>query len=55
VVLAIVEKSANLNGQTLLRGVMQPGRLLEHATVALLFVIALLLREVRTGLVRRGQ
>jgi hypothetical protein len=44
--LAIVEKVANLLGYTLV-GEYSPSRMLELAAVALLFVIALLLREIR--------
>lgn len=49
--LAVVEKLANLLDFTLLRG-YSPSRLLEVAVVALLFVVALLLREVRDGMQR---
>ena len=44
---AIWEKLANLFGFTVLRAVYSPSRLLEVAVVALLFVIALQLREVK--------
>jgi hypothetical protein len=54
VVLAVWEKVANIAGLTLLRGVMQPARLLEHAALALLFVIALQLRDVRISLDKNG-
>ena len=45
-VIAIVEKVANVTGYTILRG-FDPGRLLDYATVLLFFVIALLLRQIR--------
>ncbi len=44
--LAILEKVFNVLGYTLLRS-YSPGRLVEFAAVILLFVIALLLRDVR--------
>jgi hypothetical protein len=44
--LAVLEKVANVLGYTIL-GEYSPSRLLELAAVALLFVIALLLREMR--------
>lgn len=44
--LAILEKLLNAVGYTIV-SVYSPGRLLEFAAVILLFVIALLLREVR--------
>lgn len=47
--LAVLEKAANLAGYTFLRDALEPSRLLEMSGVALLFVIALLLREIRTG------
>jgi hypothetical protein len=48
--LAVCEKLANLMGQTVLRGAYSPWRLLEFAVVALLFVIALQLREIHHAL-----
>ena len=50
VVLAICEKLANLTGRTLvfLLG-YTPSRLLEFAVAALVFVIAIQLRELRYG------
>jgi hypothetical protein len=47
--LAVVEKLANGMGQTLTRGVVIPSRLLDLAALALLFVIALQLRELKTA------
>lgn len=46
--LSVLEKAANVLGYTVL-GDYPPSRLLELAVVALLFVIALLLREMRDG------
>ena len=43
----VVEKLANLSGFTFLRG-HDPWRVLELSAVALLFVIALQLREIKT-------
>ena len=49
--LAVVEKAVNLFDYTVLNG-YSASRLLELAAVALLFVIALLLREVRESPMR---
>ncbi len=46
--LAVWEKLANVMGQTLLRG-YAPSRLLELSVVILMFVIAIQLREMKTG------
>lgn len=48
--LAAWEKLANLAGYTVLRSSMGAGRLLEIAAISLLFVIALLLREISHSL-----
>jgi hypothetical protein len=45
--LAVIEKVVNLAGYTILRGAYDPSRLLELAVIALMFVIALQLREIR--------
>ena len=45
--MAVWEKLANLVGFTVLRGHYTPARLLEFSIVALLFVIALQLREIK--------
>jgi len=45
---AVWEKLANMTQMTLLRG-YPPSRLLEFATVCLLFVVALQLRELKLG------
>ncbi|GEM_PF-376501 len=50
--LAVWERIINLFGYTVLRGYL-PGRLLELSAVAVLFVIALQLREIKE-LQRRG-
>ncbi len=47
---AVWEKLANLTGQTVLRNSIAAGRLLELAAIGLLFVIALLLREISHSL-----
>ena len=48
--LALWEKLANLAGYTVLRSSMGAGRLLEIAGISLLFVIALVLREISHSL-----
>ena len=48
--LAVVEKLSNLSGYTLLNARYEPARLLELGVVALVFVIALQLREVKHSL-----
>jgi hypothetical protein len=53
--LAALEKVANLFGYTVTRPTYQPGRLLEFAAIALLFVFALQLREIHHALVTRGR
>ena len=44
---AIFERIANFVGFTLLRGMYNPGRLLELAALLLIFVVAVLLRQIR--------
>ena len=51
--LAVWEKLANIFGYTVLRA-YSPWRLLEFAAVALLFVIALQLRELKMSLETKG-
>lgn len=46
-VLAVLEKVVNLCGYTLLKDLYTPGRLLEFAGVGLLFVVVMLLRQIR--------
>ena len=48
--LAILERASVLFGYTILRGGFTGGQLLEIASVLVMFVIALLLRQVRDGL-----
>ena len=50
VALAGFEWVANLRGYTLLRGMYTSGRLLEFAAIVMLFVVAVLLRQVRDAL-----
>jgi hypothetical protein len=50
--LAIVEKIFNLAGYTIVGGQYTPGRLFEFSAILLLFVIALLLRNIREELRR---
>ena len=53
--LAVWERLVSLFGFTTgIRGFYEPGRLLELSAIALLFVIALLLRDIRHALVRKG-
>ena len=47
--LAVLEKIANMSGYTLMHQAMTPSRLLELTIVALLFVIAMQLRELKTA------
>jgi hypothetical protein len=44
---AVWEKVARLCGYTVLKGYYEPGRLLEISAFALLFVMALQLREIK--------
>ena len=46
----IVERLANGFGYTLLGGSYTPGRLLELAGILLIFVVAILLRQIREAL-----
>jgi len=52
--LAIAERIAFAGGYTLLRGTLTGGRLLEIAAILTIFVIALLLRQIR-DLLRPGR
>ena len=47
---AVWEKLANMIGYTVTRGYYSNWQLLEFAAIALLFVIALQLREIKIGL-----
>ena len=51
--LSLIERTANAAGYTVLRGAFTGGRLLEIATVLLIFVIAMQLREMKTELRRQ--
>jgi len=51
--LSVWEKLANIFGYTVIRG-YTPGRLLEFAAIALLFVIALQMREIKVSLKEKG-
>jgi hypothetical protein len=53
--LALVERTANAVGYTILRGIFGGGRLLEIAAILLIFVIAIQLREVKAELRRLSQ
>lgn len=44
---AVAERVANAAGYTLTGGAYSPGRLIELAAIMVLFVVALLLREIR--------
>ena len=46
-VVAVAEKAANVGGYTIIGQAYAPGRLVEFAAILLLFVITLLLREIR--------
>lgn len=48
--LAVLEKLANLNGQTITFITYEPGRLLEFAGIMLLFVITVTMRRIRKEL-----
>ena len=52
--LAVWERLARFAGYTLLRGAYDPSRLLEYATFALIFVMALQLREIKMELRGKG-
>jgi hypothetical protein len=52
--LAVSEKLANFLGLTVLRSYYTPARLLELSVVALIFVIALQLREIKRSLNSKG-
>jgi hypothetical protein len=52
--LAVWERLARLLGFTVVRGYFDPWRLLEYSAVALLFVIALQLREIKMSPRQKG-
>ena len=47
--LSILEGAAHVMGYTILRRTFEPGRLLEYAVILLVFVVAMLLRQIRDG------
>ncbi len=49
-ILAVLEKIANLNGQTITFITYEPGRLLEFAGIMLIFVMTVTLRRIRKEL-----
>ncbi len=51
---AVLDRFLNLFGYTILQGAYTPGRMLQFAGILLVFVIALLLREIREQL-KRGK
>ena len=52
--IAVIERVLGLFGYTILGELYAPGRLVEFSTVLLIFVIALLLRQVREELKKRN-
>lgn len=52
--IAVIERVANVFGYTIVLRAYTGGRLLELAVVLLVFVIALLLRQMREELRKRG-
>jgi len=51
---AVLEKVANLAGYTVIGQSYSPGRLVEFAAIMVMFVIALLLRDIRNDARRTG-
>lgn len=47
--LSVLEGGARVMGYTILRRTFEPGRLLEYAVILLVFVVAMLLRQIRDG------
>jgi hypothetical protein len=47
--LSVLESLARRMGYTILRHTFEPARLLEYAVILLVFVVAMLLREIRDG------
>ena len=52
--LAVVERIARWSGYTVLRGTYDPGRLFEFAAILLMFVVVVLLRQIRQQLRTRA-
>ena len=53
VLLAVIDRLLNWFGYTVLPGPYTPGRLLQYAGAFMIFVVALLLREVREEIKKR--
>ena len=47
--LSVMEAVARRTGYTILRHSFEPARLLEYAVILLVFVVAMLLRQIRDG------
>lgn len=47
--LSVMESVARRMGYTILRHTFEPARLLEYAVILLVFVVAMLLRQIRDG------
>lgn len=47
--LSVVESLARRMGYTILRHTFEPARLLDYAVILLVFVVAMLLRQIRDG------
>lgn len=52
--LAFVEGIVGVFGYTIVRNAYAPGRILEFSAIALLFVVALLLRQIREHLRKKN-
>lgn len=52
--LAILERVANSMGYTIILVTFRPGRLLEFSAILLLFVMTMMLRQIRQGLRTRS-
>ena len=48
--IAVLEKLVNMNGYTILGAHYTPGRMLEFSGILLIFVVAMLLRNIREEL-----
>ena len=53
--IAVWEKLANYFGYTVIGTAVNPSRMLEFAGIALLFVLALLLRDIRHAVMAKGR
>ena len=51
---AFIELFVNLSDYTILRGTYNPGRLIELSAALLVFVITVLLRQIRDGATTQG-